>query len=83
MSVHARGIPSDSVEGEMDIATMRGFLTYCKAKCAPRLSIEASEKLASHFVEIRSQVSKYETEANSRSSVPITIRYGVFCFFSV
>jgi DNA replicative helicase MCM subunit Mcm2 (Cdc46/Mcm family) len=46
-----------------------------RRKCAPRLSKEAADKLASHFVEIRSQVSKYETETNARSSVPITIRY--------
>ncbi|KAI3637117.1 hypothetical protein MIR68_004823 [Amoeboaphelidium protococcarum] len=74
MSVHEHRAPTDAVEGEMDLKTMKRYIAYCRQKCAPRLSAEAAEKLSSHFVEIRSQVQKYETEANARSSVPITIR---------
>lgn len=58
----------------MDLKTMRGYIAYCRTKCAPRLSAAAAEKLSSHFVEIRSQVHRFETESNARSSVPITIR---------
>jgi len=74
MTVHERGAPPETVEGEIDLKTMRGFVNYCRNKCAPRLSEAACEKLSSHFVELRSQVQRYETEANTRSSVPITIR---------
>lgn len=74
MSVHERRAPPEHVEGEIDLQTMRGYINYCKSKCAPRLSEAAAQKLSSHFVELRSQVSKYETDTNARSSVPITIR---------
>ena len=43
-------------------------------RCAPRLSPEAAEKLSSHFVSIRKQVHASELEANTRSSIPITVR---------
>jgi DNA replication licensing factor MCM5 len=38
------------------------------------LSREASDKLSSHFVSIRKQVHASELEANTRSSIPITVR---------
>ena len=84
--------------GDLDLQTMKGYISYCKAlvefccfelnaldfrKCAPRLSAEAAEKLASHFVEIRSQVRKMEHEANARSSVPITIRCDFLVRFQI
>ncbi len=49
-------------------------LTCYHRRCAPRLSPEAAEKLSSHFVSIRRQVHASEMEANSRSSIPITVR---------
>lgn len=66
-------LPSE-VEGEIPLETMRRYVTYCRAKCAPRLSPAASEKLCSHFVEIRKQVHDHEVFNNVRSSVPITVR---------
>jgi DNA replication licensing factor MCM5 len=74
MSVHERRAAPEAVEGEIDLKTLRGFINYCRTKCAPRLSAAAAEKLSSHFVDLRSQVQKLETEANARSSVPVTIR---------
>lgn len=44
------------------------------SRCAPRLSPEAAEKLSSHFVTIRKEVHTQEMEANTRSSIPITVR---------
>lgn len=38
------------------------------------MSEAAAEKLSSHFVSIRKQVHASELEANTRSSIPITIR---------
>lgn len=43
-------------------------------RCAPHLSPEAGEKLSSHFVSIRRQVHSAEISANTRSSIPITVR---------
>ncbi|KAI1266617.1 MCM2/3/5 family protein [Xylariaceae sp. FL1019] len=75
MGIHmgGRGI-EEQVEGEVPVETMRRYLSYCKSRCAPRLSPEAAEKLSSHFVSIRRQVHASEIEANTRSSIPITVR---------
>ncbi|KAF5241981.1 hypothetical protein FAUST_3511 [Fusarium austroamericanum] len=80
MAKHVLGIQmngrgtQDMAESEIPIDKMRRYITYCKTRCAPRLSPEAAEKLSSHFVSIRRQVHAAEIEANSRSSIPITVR---------
>lgn len=51
----------------------RMLITHSR-RMAPRLSPEAAEKLSSHFVSIRRQVHAAEMEANTRSSIPITVR---------
>jgi DNA replication licensing factor MCM5 len=62
------------VEAEISIEKMKRYITYCRTRCAPRLSPEAAEKLSSHFVSIRRQVHASEMDANQRSSIPITVR---------
>ncbi|KAH7169717.1 DNA replication licensing factor mcm5 [Fusarium flagelliforme] len=80
MAKHVLGIQmngrgaDEMVESEILIDNMRKYITYCKTRCAPRLSPEAAEKLSSHFVSIRRQIHDAEIEANTRSSIPITIR---------
>ncbi|KAF4465560.1 DNA replication licensing factor mcm5 [Fusarium albosuccineum] len=80
MAKHVIGIQMNGqgteevAESEIPIEKMRRYLTYCKTRCAPRLSPEAAEKLSSHFVSIRRQVHAAEMEANTRSSIPITVR---------
>ena len=34
-------------EGDFDMATMKKFVSYCRLRCAPRLSPEAGQTLAS------------------------------------
>lgn len=65
---------ANEIDGEIPIDTMKRFIAYCKAKCAPRLSPEASQALSSAFVDIRQSVQQQEQDANERSSIPITIR---------
>ena len=74
MNVHMTRTSGDNVQGELDIDLMKRYVSYCKTKCAPRLSPEAVEKLSSHFVAIRAQVREMEREGGERSSIPITIR---------
>lgn len=75
MGIHMGGRNlEEQVEGEVPVEKMRRYLSYCKSRCAPRLSPEAAEKLSSHFVSIRRQVHASEIEANTRSSIPITVR---------
>ncbi|KAI9444999.1 MCM-domain-containing protein [Lactarius indigo] len=62
------------VVGEIDIDKMKRFISYCKSKCAPRLSPDAQEMLSSHFVGLRKQVQQVEQDNDERSSIPITIR---------
>ncbi|KAI9828845.1 MAG: minichromosome maintenance protein 5 [Phylliscum demangeonii] len=64
----------EQAEAEIPIDKMKRYISYCKQKCAPRLSAEAAEKLSSHFVSIRRQVHQAELSANARSSIPITVR---------
>ncbi|OAA64430.1 DNA replication licensing factor mcm5 [Niveomyces insectorum RCEF 264] len=75
MGLHmgGRGV-EDQAESEIPVDKLRRYISYCKSRCAPRLSAEAAEKLSSHFVSIRRQVHAAELEANARSSIPITVR---------
>ncbi|PIG69216.1 DNA replication licensing factor MCM5 [Aspergillus arachidicola] len=75
MGVHmgGRGI-EEQVEAEIPLDKMKRYISYCRTRCAPRLSPEAAEKLSSHFVSIRKQVHRAELDANARSSIPITVR---------
>ncbi|KAM0254359.1 hypothetical protein ACHAQJ_006891 [Trichoderma viride] len=75
MGIHMDGRGAEDVaESEIPVQKMRRYITYCKTRCAPRLSPEAAEKLSSHFVSIRRQVHAAEIESNTRSSIPITVR---------
>ncbi|KAJ5148584.1 hypothetical protein N7448_000162 [Penicillium atrosanguineum] len=75
MGVHmgGRGM-EEQVEAEVPVDQMKRYISYCRSRCAPRLSPEAAEKLSSHFVSIRKQVHRTELESNTRSSIPITVR---------
>ncbi|AET38623.1 MCM DNA helicase complex subunit MCM5 Ecym_3117 [Eremothecium cymbalariae DBVPG len=59
---------------EVPIDKMKRYITYCRSRCAPRLSPEAAEKLSSHFVTIRKQLLINELESKEKSSIPITVR---------
>lgn len=70
--------------GELDVATMKKYIQYCKAKCSPRLSEEAGEILASSYVKIRDDVRRRAMEVASaadrdgetgdQAAIPITVR---------
>lgn len=75
MNVHTGNTSNnEQQEGEIPIQTMKRYIQYCKAKCAPRLSPEASVRLSSHFVSIRKQLQLSEADMNEKSSIPITVR---------
>jgi DNA replication licensing factor MCM5 len=67
---------TETIEGDLDIQKMRSYISYCKTKCAPRLSPEAAEKLASHFVEMRAKVRGLNSDvtSNAKTAIPITVR---------
>ncbi|KAI5475627.1 hypothetical protein MNV49_001088 [Pseudohyphozyma bogoriensis] len=74
MAIHMNRATQSQPVGEIDIDKMKRFVSYCKSRCAPRLSAEAAEKLSSHFVALRKQVQQVERDNNERSSIPITVR---------
>ncbi|OBA23862.1 MCM-domain-containing protein [Metschnikowia bicuspidata var. bicuspidata NRRL YB-4993] len=75
MNVHTGNTANnEEQEGEIPIETMKRYIQYAKARCAPRLTAEASEKLLSHFVAIRRRLQVNESDMNERSSIPITVR---------
>lgn len=72
--MQADSTATNAAIGDFDLTTMKNYIRYCKAKCAPRLSSEAAEKLSNHYVSIRSDVQKVEANSSERSSIPITVR---------
>lgn len=75
MNVHTNGGNNEEqAEGEIPIDLMKKYIQYCKLKCAPRLTPEASEMLSSNFVAIRKEVKLKESLSTERSSIPITVR---------
>ncbi|VDB93515.1 unnamed protein product [Peniophora sp. CBMAI 1063] len=74
MNIHMNRPNAEETVGEIDLDKMKRYIAYCKAKCAPRLSSEASEMLSSHFVSLRQQVQRVEQDNDERSSIPITVR---------
>ncbi|KAJ9095239.1 hypothetical protein QFC21_005605 [Naganishia friedmannii] len=74
MNIHMNRQTAEEAVGEIDIDKMKRYVAFCKSRCAPRLSAEASELLSSHFVGLRKQVQQVERDNDERSSIPITIR---------
>ncbi|KAH8089163.1 MCM2/3/5 family-domain-containing protein [Filobasidium floriforme] len=74
MNIHMNRQNEAEAVGEIDIDKMKRYVSFCKARCAPRLSPEASELLSSHFVGLRKQVQQVERDNDERSSIPITVR---------
>lgn len=71
--------------GEFDLGLMKRYIRYCKGHCAPRLSHEAAQKLAAHYVSIRNEVYRLDKAAGAamlggqtatptNTTIPITIR---------
>ena len=70
--------------GDIDIATMKKFITFARNKCAPRLSEEAGRELAGRYADIREQHSRRQAESlagagpgagkDASAVIPITTR---------
>ncbi|XP_031427469.1 DNA replication licensing factor MCM5 [Clupea harengus] len=75
MNVHLSAqTQADGVEGEIPLAMLKKFIGYARAKCGPRLSAAAAEKLKNRYVVMRSGAREHERESDKRASIPITVR---------
>jgi DNA replication licensing factor MCM5 len=63
------------VEGEISTEKLKKYISYCKGKCQPRLSIEASNLLENYYVEQRANVQNNNNNKNNgKQVIPITVR---------
>ncbi|ORZ02330.1 MCM2/3/5 family-domain-containing protein [Syncephalastrum racemosum] len=74
LNVHINQQVQDIAMGEIDLEKMKSYISYCKTRCAPRLTPAAADVLSSHFVAIRKEVKESERNTDMRSTIPITVR---------
>uniref|UniRef100_A0A7N6ADV4 DNA replication licensing factor MCM5 n=1 Tax=Anabas testudineus TaxID=64144 RepID=A0A7N6ADV4_ANATE len=75
MNVHLSAqTQTEGVEGEIPLTTFKKYIAYARAKCGPRLSAAAAEKLKNRYVVMRSGAREHERETDKRPSIPITVR---------
>lgn len=74
LSVHMNPNAVDPTHQDIDLATLKQYIAYCKARCAPRLTQRAASRLSDYYVNMRSQVHEMEMDSTERSSIPITVR---------
>ncbi|ESO92071.1 hypothetical protein LOTGIDRAFT_191134 [Lottia gigantea] len=76
MNVHLNSLQTtdETSEGEVDLNTLKKFIAYTRAKCGPRLSSTAAEKLKNRYVLMRNSAGEYERETGKKVSIPITVR---------
>merc|ERR1712156_794209 len=77
MNVHVNaGASTDKnvTEGELSLAFLKKYINYARARCGPRLSKEAAEKLKNKYVMMRSGTKEVEEETDKRIAIPITVR---------
>ena len=75
LGVHMTASSDTAAAGDIDVPTLKKLIAYCRERCAPRLSDEASALLSDQYVHIRNSVR--ESLKNNPSDtvvVPITIR---------
>ena len=75
MGVHVNASNSESVlEGEIDLATIKKYIIYCRERCSPRLNDAAVSMLNSQYVQIRNQIRLSVNQQKNSQVIPITIR---------
>ncbi|RLN56746.1 hypothetical protein BBP00_00007843 [Phytophthora kernoviae] len=57
--------------GEFDPWLLKKFITYCRARCAPRLSVGAAQALQDFYVGVRDDVRRTQ---DGETTIPVTVR---------
>jgi len=74
MKVHMNAAADNAVEGELSLSFLKKYIGYCRARCGPRLTEEAAEKLKNRYVLMRNSSREVEEEGEKRLAIPITVR---------
>lgn len=74
MNIHVQnGKENQNMDEEIPLDVMKRYIAYCRAKCSPRLNKDACEVLKNHYVSMREEISRQNSEGSS-SAVPISVR---------
>lgn len=74
MNIHVESGKELRRNEDIPMDVMKRYITYCRAKCSPRLNEEASEILRNHYVSIREEIHTQSLADGSNPSVPISVR---------
>jgi DNA replication licensing factor MCM5 len=74
INIHMKGQTPESDVGEIDMQTLKRYVSYCRTKFSPRLSKAAADSLQNHYVSFRSSVREMEQSSGRATSIPITVR---------
>ena len=76
MSIHSNAgqVTEQTAEGELPLHILKKYIQYCRARCGPRLSKEAGDKLKNRYVVMRASTREHEKDTEKRLSIPITVR---------
>jgi DNA replication licensing factor MCM5 len=76
MNIHMNALhmTEEARPGELQLNTLKKYISYCRTKCGPRLSAEAAEKLKNRNVLMRNGAAEHERETGIRTTIPITVR---------
>merc|ERR1711871_1023753 len=76
MGVHINASMSEiTPEGDIDMATLKKYVCFCRERCAPRLNDAAAAMLNSQYVQVRNQARlNLANSPGQNQVVPITIR---------
>eukprot|EP00931_Biecheleriopsis_adriatica_P091202 TRINITY_DN650_c0_g1_i1.p1 TRINITY_DN650_c0_g1~~TRINITY_DN650_c0_g1_i1.p1 ORF type:complete len:754 (-),score=176.32 TRINITY_DN650_c0_g1_i1:265-2526(-) len=68
LSLHSGGSQQEETQPPLSVLELRKYISYCRSKCAPRVTPEAQEVLKNHYVTIRKAMK------SERATIPITVR---------
>ena len=72
--INASSIDQFVTNVDIDIGTLKKYVSYCRERCAPRLNDEAAFFLSGQYVHIRNQVRESLRDSEEAQVVPITVR---------
>ena len=62
------GAPREPPADEISVDTLRRYVAYARAKCAPRLNMAAMETLQNYYVSVRQSLNQQDVDAKERGS---------------